>query len=697
MLEILAPAGSAEGVVAAVQNGADAVYLGFGDFNARRNARNFTAEEFKKAAEYCRIRGVKTYVTLNTLASDRELPEIAKQAVIASEYGADAILVQDLGVLRAVKQAAPDVPVHASTQMSIHNLSGVMEAARLGAERVVLARELSKKELAFICKHSPVEIEVFVHGALCMCYSGQCYMSSVIGRRSGNRGLCAQPCRLPYQTGRQGLTHPLSLKDNCLVKHLHELEDMGVKCIKIEGRMKRPEYAAIVTGIYSKAVREGRTPAPEEMRALTEAFSRQGFTDGYYTDEKGRDMFGVRTEDDKSSGVIFATARKNYLNGEFQRVPVRFIGAVRKDETAKLLCMDDRGNTAAAEGAVPEPAFHRELTATVFQTQMHKTGGTPFYCDGVKSTVDPGLSLSMAYLNDMRRDVLNQILEKRKALPERRKGEFRPCARFENKADASPVLTVSVKKAEQLSDELAALSPAVLYVPMQEIVSSPKALIPFMKNEGTQVCVIMPRIMHDPELKKVGSVLTSIKKAGIDTALCGNIGQFDLLRSLGFSIRGDYGLNVFNSETADEFKNRGLISLCASFELRLEQIRDLSKPVDTEMIAYGRLPLMVTENCVSMSSTGACSCDSVKNLRDRTGAAFPVFREYECRTEILNSKKVFLADRWADIARSGVWAARLTFSTENAKECIRVMKSYMGLDDYVPSAYTRGLYARGVE
>ncbi|MGE4484905.1 MAG: peptidase U32 family protein, partial [Oscillospiraceae bacterium] len=329
MLELLSPAGSPEAVVAAVQNGADAVYLGFGDFNARRNAKNFSDEEFGKAAEYCRVRGVKTYVTLNTLSDDRELPFVAEFAKKASRLGADAILVQDLGALQAIRQVVPDMPVHASTQMSIHNLEGVRVAAAMGVTRVVLARELPRDEIEYICRNSPVEIEVFAHGALCMSYSGQCYMSAVIGRRSGNRGLCAQPCRLNYNTGGKGTEYPLSLKDNCLVRRLNELQKIGVKCLKIEGRMRRPEYVAIVTSIYSRAIKDARPPSDEDMAILQSAFSRQGFTDGYFTGKKGSAMFGVRLEADKKEPPEFAAARRGYLNGEYQRVPVRFVGIVK--------------------------------------------------------------------------------------------------------------------------------------------------------------------------------------------------------------------------------------------------------------------------------------------------------------------------------------------------------------------------------
>ena len=322
MLELLAPAGSMEAVAAAVQNGADSVYLGYGDFNARRNAKNFTPEEAAAAVSYCHLRGTKVHLTLNTLLTDRELARAAEQAAHASRIGVDAVIVQDLGVARMLRQVAPDLPLHASTQMTVHSLDGVKACADLGFTRVVLGRELSRDQIAYICQHSPVEIEVFGHGALCMCWSGQCFLSSVIGGRSGNRGLCAQPCRLQYGWSGRADGYPLSLKDLSMARHLKELSDMGVACLKLEGRMKRPEYVAIVTGIYSRAIREGRDPGPEELETLERAFSRQGFTDGYYMGRPGPEMFGTRQEE-KEPRELYAQARATYESGENRKEPVR--------------------------------------------------------------------------------------------------------------------------------------------------------------------------------------------------------------------------------------------------------------------------------------------------------------------------------------------------------------------------------------
>jgi len=696
VLEILSPAGSPEGVIAAVQNGADAIYLGLSDFNARKSAKNFTYDEFGRALEYCRIRGVKTYLTLNTLASDKELPSVADCAREACRLGVDAIIVQDLGVMRAVRQTVPEVALHASTQMSVHNLEGVKMAAAMGLKRVVLARELSRKELAYICRNSPIELEVFVHGALCMCYSGQCYMSAVIGRRSGNRGSCAQPCRQAYSIGGHEAEYPLSLKDNCLVRYLADLASIGVTAVKIEGRMKRPEYSAIVTGIFSKVIQKGKTPTQDDMQALQKAFSRQGFTDGYYTERLGPDMFGRREDDDKPDSVILSTTRKNYLNGELQRVPVRFVGTISSGKRIKIAAIDDRKNTAVVYGPIPELAFHRELSVAVLQTQLHKTGGTPFLCVGVKGKVEPGLSLPVSAFNDIRRNLLAEILEQRKPVKERAEGEFAPGEHLPGYTEP-PVLTASVMRLDQLSKELEDLSPGAVYLPVMEFDFDSPVLQSFLKNEEINVVATLPRVIHDNERKKVSEMLLRVADSGVTDALVGNIGHILFARAHGMAARGDFGLNVFNSETLYVLRDLGLKSAALSIELRLAEVRDMSKPIDTELIVYGRLPLMFTENCIVKNSSGVCTCDSFFGLTDKQGAVFPIVPEFGCRNTLLNSKKLFLADKRYATSSVGLWAERLSFTTENAHECVSVMKRYMGSIDYEPTGFTRGLYYRGVE
>ena len=692
MLELLAPAGSMEAVAAAIQNGADAVYLGYGDFNARRNAKNFSREEFAAAVSYCHVRGAKVYLTLNTLLTDRELPQAAEFAAEASVLGADAVLVQDMGVLRMVRQVAPDLPIHASTQMTVHNLDGVKMVADLGMTRAVLSRELSRDQIEYICQNAPIEIEVFAHGALCMCYSGQCFLSSIIGGRSGNRGLCAQPCRLKYGWGDKADSYPLSLKDLSLAGHLRELRKMGVKCVKLEGRMKRPEYVAVVTGIYSRAIHEDREPTAEEVEQLQAAFSRQGFTQGYYLDQQGSHMFGVR-EETKEPKELFAAARNTYQSGEAQRVPVTFYAMLRPGEPAHVGVKDPEGRVVTVEGPVPEEARTRPLTADAVEKQLARTGGTPYRAERRRVLVEDGLSLPLSTLNSLRRDALDGLTKQREQLPRRRTGEYHPGARYENRKE-TPALTISVRSAEQVTRELLDLGPAMVYIPLEELAAHPeKANAP----AGTSIGVILPRIAWDREFPQMVENLKKVKDLGVKDALVGNLGMIQVAKELGFTLRGDFGLEVYNAQAVKEYKRLGFSSLTLSFELKFPQIRDISKSLDTELITYGRLPLMIVENCIIKNRTGSCNCQNTNILTDRKGARFPVVRAPGCRNELLNSQKLFLADKAADYRRIGLWAQRLMFTTENPRECVQVAQRYLEQGNWSPNEYTRGLYYRDVE
>lgn len=695
MLELLAPAGSPEAVMAAVQNGADSVYLGFGEHNARRNAVNFTEEELQKACEYCRIRGAKVYVTLNTLATDRDLVQIERLAKKANRAGAGAILVQDLGAMRAVKQAVPDMPIHASTQMSVHNLDGVKMAAELGATRVVLARELSKAHIAYICKNSPVEIEMFVHGALCMCYSGQCYMSAVIGKRSGNRGVCAQPCRLGYSL--DGIAgNPLSLKDYCLAYDLEDIKKCGVSCLKIEGRMKRPEYTGIVTRVYHNAITENRPPNGEEMRLLTMAFSRQGFTNSYFQGKKGEDMLGIRTEDNKKEFSFFKQVKNEYMRGECPRVPLKFYFLAKYGKPVLLAAEDKRGNIAKIEGVFPQRAVNMALDKEDVEMRLGKTGGTPYYAESVQCAIEDRLNLAASEINQMRRAALDRMTELRSVYIPQREGIYRAGVQKLNR-DQAPEITVQLSNISQISEKLIALKPRVVYMPLETIATAGSKLKSLLRSEDTFLAAIFPRVITDDQREKVLGYISKLEQIGVTQALVGNIGHIELAQRAGLDVRGDFGLNIFNSQALKTLKNLELKSAALSFELNLAQIRDISKSIDTELIAYGRLPLMVTENCIIKNTKDRCLCDRPMSLNDRKGAAFPVIKEFGCRNVVLNSQKLFLADRVQHLDSLGLWALRLMFTTENAHECYAVTQRYMNTGHYEPSGFTRGLYYRGVE
>lgn len=694
MIELLSPAGSPEAVIAAVQNGADAIYMGLGNFNARRGAKNFTDEEFERSMRYCRIRGCKVYVTLNTLVNDREIAQAVESARLASQLGADGIIIQDLGLAYAIRQALPDIPLHASTQMSIHNLAGVEAAAEMGMTRAVLARELSLEQIKFITQHASIETEVFVHGALCFCQSGQCYMSALIGRRSGNRGMCAQPCRMQYSLGGRMDDYPMSLKDNCLVDRLRELEDAGVACLKIEGRMKRPEYTAIVTKIYSKALKEHRQPSDEEMETLEKAFSRQGFTQGYFNGDK-KDMFGRREEPDKDTEKLFTLARKGYSEGELRRVPVHFYTVAEKGMPVKAIAFDNDGNRAAAMGGVPEKARGQGLTVTYITEQMFKTGGTPYNCVENRAQADPGLYLPASEINDLRRRLVSELSEQRAKPPIRRVGKLpeKPKGKLPT---GDPAMIFQVLTEEQLSPELAALKPQYLYVPLTLMTEKLDLLRPFAE-QGTIPVAVLPRVIADNEAAAVYDMLSRMFDQGVNEALVGNLGHAMLAKKAGMKLRGDFGLNTFNALSMEVIRQAGFISATASFELRLSQIRDMIKPLDTELIIYGRIPLMVSDQCIIRHSAGRCNCQTPGQMADRMGSVFPVVKEFGCRNVIYNAHKLYLADKAEDVYAAGAWGLRMMFTTEGMRECVEVAKGYMGLSDYKPNVLTRGLYYRGVD
>ena len=694
MIELLSPAGSPEGVIAAVQNGADAVYMGMGAFNARRGAKNFTDEEFVKAVRYCHVRGCKVYVTLNTLVNDREMRDAVAAAKLASDAGADALIVQDLGMSYAIRCALPDIPLHASTQMSLHNLAGVEAAAEMGITRAVLARELSFEQIRFITKNASIETEVFVHGALCFCHSGQCYMSALIGRRSGNRGLCAQPCRLQYSLGGRMDDHPLSLKDNCLVDQIRRLEEVGVASLKIEGRMKRPEYTGIVTGVYAKAIREQRNPDKEEMELLEKTFSRQGFTQGYFIGDK-LDMFGVRSEPDKDADKIFATARKQYAEGEMRRVPVHFYTVLEKGEHIKAIAFDDDGHKAIATGPVPERAKRQGLTEQYLTEQMFKTGGTPYNCIENKAKAEPGLYLPASEINELRRKLIAQLSAEREKAPGRRTLRI-PAPPVNVPAISDPARIYQVRTAEQLTPELAELKPDYIYFPAMDLAENFDPLRPFIDN-GARPVAVMPRVITDDQSREVYAALEKLFDYGVNEALTGNLGHVFIARQAGMKVRGDFGLNAFNSYTLRVLQDAGFISATASFELRLAQIKAMAKPVDTELIIYGRLPLMVSDQCIIRQSAGRCNCQTPGQLSDRMGSVFPVVKEFGCRNVIYNAHKLYLADKRDDLYALGLWGLRMLFTTESPRECVEVAKGYLGLTDYKPNVLTRGLYYRGVD
>ena len=698
MPELLAPAGSFEGVRAAVQSGANAVYMGFGTFNARRGAKNFTREEMAEAIRYCRVRGVKTNITFNIVALDRELDRAMDDVRFLNEAGADALIVQDLGVARLIRACAPDLPLHASTQMTIHTLDGALEAKALGFERVVLSRECSLDEIAKITREAGVETEVFVHGALCMCYSGQCYMSSVIGQRSGNRGLCAQPCRLPYSYDGGKPGHPLSLKDLCAAKYIPTLTELGVASFKIEGRMKRPEYSAVVTKIYADLLREQRGPTREESDALRRVFSRDGFTDGYLTGKTGQAMFGTKTDLPLSEvKPLYDEAARRFAEGkEAPLVPVTLSCTVTPDGI-KVSAADADGHCAGAADHEPvERAQNRPATRESVEKSLCKTGGTPFFVQETEIDLPDGLMVPASRLNALRRAALDKV-ETLRGLPPKRRWISPQTSQIRHKNDPFAGYTLEVTSLSQLTDGILSAPPETVYVPLTELAARPEQ-VRELTARGVPLAVQMPRVYFDREQPEIERMLQTARENGVSTACAANLGQLPLLRKLDFTIHGGFGLNVCNGESLAVLAERGVARQTLSFELKLAQLRDVVKPIDTELIVYGRLPLMVFENCAIRRRTGKCACkQGVTCLTDRTGERFPLLPAFGCRNILLNSKPLYLADK-DDWKRVGARFGRVCLTDESPARGEEIWLTHVrGGTLTFRAGFTRGLYQRGVE
>lgn len=685
-MEILSPAGSAESLEAAVQSGADAVYLGYGSFHARRNAKNFSLEELASGVDYCHLRGVQVFLTLNTLLRDRELPQAEALLKEVLPLGIDAVIVQDLGAVQMLQQLAPQVPLHASTQCAIHSLDGVLQAADLGFSRVVLARELSRKELAYIAQRSPLPLEVFVHGALCMSYSGQCFFSAMVGERSGNRGLCAQACRLEYSwDGGAHKGHPLSLKDMSLGNHLAELQDMGIASLKIEGRMKRPEYVAVVTKIYANALQERRNPTVEEWKMLEDAFSRQGFTQGYYQEDLGRKMFGVR-ENAPPPKELFAEARSVYHGKEQRKSTVYFDLKVADSLTLELV--DLEGNVYQTSLPQVEEARQKALTEEVAVAQLQRTGGTPFTLEPRSIHIAPQRAVPLGKLNQLRREALEELSALRIA---RGKGnlDFAKVSYLPPHRPAKGVplqWTVQVQRAEQVSSGLLELAPSLLYLPYN---SSEETVLRCQKA-GVPLCVVAPPILSDAERAVVSPSLKKWLSWGVTEALVGTLDSLRWCQQLGFALRGDSGLNLSNGESMKSLSQVGeLRSLMPSLELQMAQIRDLPKTVPLELFAYGNNLLMTMKNNILPKNAGETAY-----LTDRKNLSFPVEEGDFGRSQLYNALPLYLGDK--NLEDWGLSYGRLSFTVESPQDCRNILLAYQ--EKSAPEfPFTRGLYYRGVD
>ena len=676
--EILSPAGNEEMLIAALRSGADAVYLGAKEFSARRNAENFGNEELKKAIEYCHIRGVRVYLTLNILIKDSEIVEAFNLARDAYNMGVDGIIIQDLGLAEILHERIPDLVLHASTQLTVHSPSALIPLKELGFSQVVAAREMSKHELTALCKKADelnMTVEVFVHGALCMCMSGQCLLSAYLGSRSGNRGLCAGPCRLPFSV-KNGTGYDLSLKDLSLLDYLRELKDMGVASFKIEGRMKRPEYVAAATAACRQALDKGVVET-ELKNTLKNVFSRSGFTDGYYTDKLGKDMFGIRTKEDVlSADKVFPTLHELYRK-ERQSVRISLKAEILENKPISLT-LSDGENTVTARGDIPQKAQNRPITEEDCLKNLSKFGSTPYIDEGGTIKIDDGIFVPNSSLNNLRREACQMLDVKRAEVKHgisdavysfspktQNKKELKLVARFENKG--------------QIPYDLEGVS--ALMLPLEE---EPDISIP----ENIVKIVDIPRGIISEDL--ISKRLDVFKNSGFKVAACGNLATMEIAKSKGFTVLADTGLNISSTAAAETFYKLGAKCGVLSSELTVAEINSISSDIPLGIVAYGNIPLMLFKNCPVKNGISCKDCNKNGTVTDRLGIEFPV----RCRmgySELLNSLPIWLADRKNEL---NVDFAVLYFTKESKERAAEVIASYKN-GNAPDIKHTRGLYYRG--
>lgn len=674
-IEILAPVGGEEQLIAAVRSGADAVYFGAASFNARRNAVNFTDDDFIGAVRYCHERGVKAYITLNTLIKDSECEEFENTLKLIARSGADAVIVQDMGVFTRVKECVPAMPVHASTQMAVHNVAGARLLEELGFSRIVLARELSFTEIKEITEAVNTEIEVFVHGAHCMSASGMCYMSSFFGARSGNRGLCAQPCRLNFRSGAR--EYALSLKDMCLADETEKLIGTGVTSFKIEGRMKRPEYVAAAVSAYKNAVK-GIKP---DMSLLQSVFSRSGFTKGYFEGKRDLSMFGYRTKEDvlSASNSVLNTLSNAYRN-ENPLIEVSMKFRVQENEPCTLEISDGK-NTVTAKGAVPEKAQKVPLNSESAEKSLGKLGSTFYYCNSIVCEIEEGLMLRASDINALRREACDRLTELRGKTAEHvfipRKKAF-----FTREISGEPDLYISLRSLSQLPEETGA---KLIILPVKELSDNIEALC----DMTGRLCAKIPALVYPAREEKLISDLKKLAENGIKYAYCDNIGAVEIAKKAGLSVIGGTLLNITNSDSADRYFSLGAGSVTLSPELSGTAVKTLKTKARTGICIYGYMPLMHFRCCPLQSEKGCGECKGRGEITDRMGEKFTVLCENRQYSVLYNTVPLYLGDK--RLPRTDF--VLMTFTTENKYNVRKVIDSYKN-KKALDGRKTAGLFER---
>ena len=661
--ELLSPAGSREAFEAAIEGGADAIYIGGASFNARINAKNFSSEDMRAAVKLAHTYGVKVYQTINIMTLDREMSELESTVISSADAGIDAFIVSDLGAAARIHRILPDMPLHASTQMSVHNAAGAKMLESYGFSRVVPARELSREDIATLVKDNPLEVEIFIHGAMCVSHSGQCLFSSLVGGRSGNRGLCAQPCRLPYSASNcKGCDkYPLSLKDMSLATHVREIIDSGVASLKIEGRMKSPEYVRGVTAIWRKLLDEGRDATKADIEELAALFSRGGFSDGYYERKIDRKMLGVRSDEDKQ-----ASREIDKFNKITRKIPLDIKATVVEDKPMRLE-LAACGKTVAVDAEIAQRAINAPLDESAVIRSISKLGDSAFKLGNINIELGEQVMVPVSQMNSLRRAGVEKMTE---ALAEN------PIYHVESTVPQKPVgerysrNVARFAMTDQITDKARDYFDICL-LPLDKFVADGK------KADG----FVMPPVIFDSEIGRVEGLLEGAADFTPRYAVVSNLGQIELVKKRCPDIKmiADFRFNVGNDETVAFFEKLGFESIVASTELTLPQLRDLGGSVGA--VVYGRIPLMTLEKCVIKELYGdknACEICSEHGaeMRDRRGFIFPVVREYPHRNIVLNSLPTSMSDRLGELERARVSDRHFIFTVESADEVDEIVDDF---------------------
>ncbi len=690
-MELLCPAPSPEGARAAVQNGADAVYLSFAALGGCREAPNFSDAAFESGVAACKSRGCKVYLSMDVLLNDAELQKAGGLCLRAQRAGVDAILLRDMGLFRVLRRLLPDMPLFASAALGFRTAEDMRMAAALGFRRVFLPPELDRALIAPLSGQG-VELAYMGQGALCAAERGQCSLSRLNGRGSADRGSCANNCRESFSLGGRWDTTPLSYKDRCLLQQVDELEKSGVDCLYIGDIHRRAEYVAAMTQLYDKAIHEGKQSAAPDVEKAEEIFSEYGFSPDMEPAGEAESAAGKDIE------AHCSTLRRSYSEqSEVRRIDVQFAIAVRGEHrNIRIGVIDEEGHQAIIDGPLPVCFGDVPLEDESVREILYKTAGTPYHCTAVRVRDGEGLSVAAVELETARRELLRLLTEERSRPGERTEGSF-PKEPDNSAVYEEPTVSFRFRSMEQMDPKLAELGATLIYVPLEAAVKDPVPLSPFRNKGITIVGVLPPVVVGEEEQRELDTLLEKAKKLGIRELCAPSLALAMKGRSAGFDVRAGAEMNVFNSYALQNLSTWGFLSATVSDQLSLGQVRALRKSLNCEFVIYGRETAMVTNGCLIKASAGRCACGTPAQMADTRGGVWPVIREFGCRNVVFSSKKLFLADKAAEFLSCGAWSVQLSFTTESARECLSVARSYLENSGYRPNGLSRGERYKGVK